>query len=114
MSSPTSTPDARFYCESCCFRATEAGDCPACKEDVLLDLENEDVRLMLHEMDRSAMRRRTAMLGSIGALTAIPITAALGAFAGSGRGLAVVWLGLALGLGFLLDKLFGLKPRHPV
>ena len=114
MSELIPVADGRFYCESCSFRVDHDGDCPRCKDDVLLDLEDEDVRLMLAEMDSSAVRRRTLMLGAIAAVTAIPLAGGLAVFAGSGGGIAVAWFAIAIGLGFVLNKLFGVKPRHPV
>jgi hypothetical protein len=106
--------DGRFYCESCSFRVDHEGDCPRCKDDVLLDLEDEDVRLMLQEMDAAAVRKRTILLGGAAAMVAVPLAGGLAIFSGSGTGIVVAWFAIAIGLGFVLNKLFGVKARHPV
>lgn len=101
-----------FYCESCSYRAEVGGDCPNCPDEVLLDLADPDVLLMLQEMDAAAIRRRSVTLGGVGAVAAALPALAFGVWVQDGRGMVVVWVVLALGLGLVLNKLFGLAPRH--
>jgi len=63
----------RFYCEQCHGRFDAAGDCPKCPGEPLLDLADEDVRLMLEEMDHAAKTRRFGMLAMVSAVLAVPV-----------------------------------------
>jgi hypothetical protein len=63
----------RFYCEHCHGRFDSQGDCPRCPEEPLLDLSDEDVRLMLDEMDHRARTKRFATLGMISAVVTVPV-----------------------------------------
>ena len=110
---PDTVADGRFYCETCSLRTHHDGDCPRCREDVLLDLDDEDVRLMLRELDAAAVRKRTLLLGTIGALAAVPLAGGLAVFSRSATGAAAAWIGIAGGLTFVLTRLFGVQPRHP-
>ncbi|MCP4810753.1 MAG: hypothetical protein GY884_35915 [Proteobacteria bacterium] len=101
-----------FYCEACSHRADAGGDCPNCEDEVLLDLADPDVRMMLQEMDAAAIRRRSVQLGAGAAVAAALPALVFGIWVQDGRGIILLWLVLAVGGGFVLTKLFGLKPRH--
>ncbi len=102
----------RHFCEQCHGRFDQPGDCPRCPGEPLLDLADEDVRLMLDEMDASAKTRRFATMAGISAIPAI------GVFIG--MTLMCNWLvavpvaALALGGGAtVLAKLFPAKKSAP-
>jgi hypothetical protein len=48
----------RFICTDCTRTFQAAGTCPSCPDEPLLDLENEDVRLMLQDEDDRVARTR--------------------------------------------------------
>jgi hypothetical protein len=58
-----STSD-RYICEACGRRYAEAGDCQDHPDEPLLDLANEDVRIMLDDFDSSRRRSATASWAS--------------------------------------------------
>ena len=103
---------AGFYCEVCSHRSDLGGDCPSCEDEVLLDLSDPDVRMMLQEMDAAAIRKRSLHLGAGAAIAAVLPALVFGIWVQDGRGIILVWLLLAIGGGVVLNKLFGLAPRH--
>jgi len=69
---PTTTPEGRYFCESCTARYDEVGDCPSCPEEPLLDLLDEDVLLMLRSFDDERWRKRMGVYTGISAVVCIP------------------------------------------
>lgn len=65
-------PEGRYYCEICRRRYDDPGDCPRCPEEPLLDLGDEDVRLMLQENDLASRNRRFATIFMVSALVVAP------------------------------------------
>ena len=63
----------RYFCEQCHGRFDALGDCPKCPGEPLLDLADEDVRIMLDEMDHSARTKRFATMAGIAAVISIPV-----------------------------------------
>ena len=104
----------RFYCERCSLRQEHGGDCPQCPDEPLLDLDDGDVQLMLREMDSAEIRKRNYLIGGVAAVVAIVPVGALSILIGDGKTLVLSWAGVAVGLGWLGTRIFGLKPRHPV
>lgn len=60
MSQPSPFP--RFYCTDCASAYSQPGNCPKHADEPLLDLGDEEVRLMLEDQDASAKMRHAAIL----------------------------------------------------
>lgn len=84
----TPATDGRFFCESCLGRHTTRGDCPRCPGEPLLDLCDDETRIMLEEFDSKAkMKRYTIILVTVIVVT-MPID----------LGMIFFWLGLWIGV----------------
>jgi hypothetical protein len=108
----TPAPDGRFFCEHCLQRFTGSGDCPRCTDEPLLDLVDDEVRLMLEEFDSKAkMRRYSIVLGVIVVLT-IPLDFLIFGFIGPYVGV-VIAAGLVAALTSGVVALFPAKVKSP-
>lgn len=84
----TPAADGRFFCESCLGRHTGRGDCSKCSGEPLLDLCDDETRIMLEEFDsRAKMKRYTIILIVVIVLT-MPLD----------LGLIFFWLGMRVGV----------------
>ncbi len=63
----------RFYCEGCRTHFDAEGDCPNCEFEVLLDLEDEDVRLYLQDRDDESKRKRYAQMVGLSCVLCLPV-----------------------------------------
>ncbi|MBI5502557.1 MAG: hypothetical protein HY907_20095 [Deltaproteobacteria bacterium] len=63
----------RWYCTGCRSRHDATGDCPRCPGEPLLDLADDEVRLMLESQDDAAKRKRYGLYVGIGALLGVPL-----------------------------------------
>lgn len=66
----------RFYCTECGRGYDQPGNCPTHTDEPLMDLADEEVRLMLEDQDGSAKLRHAAIL--VGAVAAVTFVAAVG------------------------------------
>ncbi len=112
-------PHGRFICEACGRRFAGAGDCPACPDEPLLDLADEDVVLMIESFDAAAQRRRYFLCFLGAAVVAVPVglvLVVLGASTGV-RSLAklafLAGAGILIGLTTLLAFLFPARRKLP-
>jgi hypothetical protein len=105
--------DGRFFCEKCLRRDTHGGQCPHCPDEPLLDLSDDETRLMLESMDdRAKTKRYSVMLGLVLVLT-MPINIFLiYGFIGWLLGIPTA-AALVAGLTALLVKIFPARPRAP-
>ncbi len=83
----TPTPDGRFFCESCLGRYAGRGDCLKCPGEPLLDLCDDETRLMLEEFDSKAKMRRYTIILMVVIVLTMPIS----------LGLIFFWLGALIG-----------------
>lgn len=76
MSENTPFPSikGRYFCENCTGRYEQSGDCPKCEDEPLLDLGDENVRLMLVEMDEKSQSRRYKLLLTIAIVATMPLS----------------------------------------
>jgi hypothetical protein len=95
---PKETKSGRFLCERCRRRYDRKGDCPRCAEEPLLDLADDDMRLMIDEQDSTRRNRRFSAIVMICAVVLAPVT-------------FLVWqiIGMFLGIGFGVMATFGLS-----
>lgn len=63
----------QWYCTACRSRYDAPGDCPKCPGEPLLDLADEEVRLMLESQDDAAKRKRYGLYIGIGAVLGVPL-----------------------------------------
>lgn len=104
-------PAGRWFCEQCQRRYAEPGDCSHCPEEPLLDLHDEDTRLIIEEMDSRRRRKRHALLGFIALIVCSPVFL-LGSIVSSKLGF-VGWIFATGGLTGLLWKFFSTQDRLP-
>ena len=95
---PTESKSGRFFCERCRRRYDHKGDCPRCAEEPLLDLADDDMRLMIDEQDSTRRNRRFSAIVMICAVVLAPVS-------------FLVWqiVGMFLGIGFGVMATFGLS-----
>ena len=111
MSSQQELPDGRWFCEQCERRYSAPGDCQRCPEEPLLDLHDEDTRLIIEEMDSKRRRKRHTILGVVALVACSPIVV-LGSILS--KKLALLgWVFATGGLTGLLWKIFPTKDRLP-
>ncbi len=101
MTEQQDIPGGRWFCEICQRRYPDPGDCSHCPEEPLLDLHDEDTRLIIEEMDSRRRRKRHTLLGLLSLAACSPIfflgmfisrkLAALGWFFATGGLTAVLW-----------------------
>lgn len=106
------TAHGRYYCESCRRRFGASGDCPRCPGEPLLDLADDDVRLMLEEAtDRARMRRYSIVLGIV-LVASMPVSIFLAFFIGFLIGIPAA-AAMVAGLTALFIKIFQPKEVGP-
>ena len=80
--------EGRYFCERCSGRYAAGGDCPKCKDEPLLDLVDDEVRIMLESMDDRAKMKRYSMLLVLVIVLTMPLS----------LGLIFFWLGWLIGI----------------
>lgn len=105
-------PEGRYYCEVCRRRFDESGDCPKDREEPLLDLGDEDVRLMLQENDHAARNRRFASIFMASALLVAPIGVLLWIAIGPCLAIPICIAATAL-ITFVLNLIFPARKTMP-
>ena len=70
---PQANVQGRWFCTRCKGRFDGPGDCPRCPEEPLLDLADDEIRLMLHEQDAAAKRKRYGLCLGIAAVLGVPV-----------------------------------------
>ena len=86
----------RYICEVCGIRAAAEGFCKEHPDEPLLDLSNEDVRLMLDEFDDRRKAKRYTVLTLVSAILTSPLLIVVGVI--SRKGALVAWAASTAGL----------------
>lgn len=110
------SPILRFYCTDCASAYAQPGNCPNHADEPLLDLADEQVRLMLEDQDGSAKMRHAAIL--VGVVAAVTFASAVVVMFVVGEldiEVNFVKVLLVLGAGFYLAAfaMFKFKPKAP-
>ena len=109
----------RYFCTECGRAYDQPGNCPTHTDEPLLDLADEEVRLMLEDQDGSAKLRHAAIL--VGVIAAVTFVAAvlvmlvvdmldLGEYVNFARVMIVLAVGFYFA-GFAMFKFKGKAPK---
>jgi len=111
-----------FVCPECGHRAQEAGTCPTCQDEALLDCTRPDVLQLLMEMDQRRRDRLegwtrigSVLLGIVLAILLVIVFPPISGLLPLPRFMNVVLLMVGVGGGcyFLLTRLIRVRPRFP-
>jgi hypothetical protein len=99
-------------CEECTRRYERGGMCDDCPDEPLLDLADEDVRLMIDEFDDRRFWKRSTIWTFLSLALVSPFGIAAWNYMGTKIGVAV-WGLLTGGLSTFLIKRFPPEPKLP-
>lgn len=104
--------DGRYFCEVCTARYEAAGDCSECPGEPLLDLADEDVRLMIQDFDDRRWRKRATQWTLASIVVMIPVAAPL-AWVLPFKYTVLAWAFGTAGVSTFLSKNFAPEPKMP-
>lgn len=105
--------ESRLYCDSCRNTFKDLSECPYCKDEPLLDLNDPEVRLLLEEQDEKDLRKKLTQLTFVAMPLAIPVPVVV-YLVGFRPLTSLVAYGLAVvGITKILAKVFVKPGRFP-